>query len=329
MWSIYYFMNLFKKITLLLSFTMLLSNCSLFPIKPAGSSDSQTSSGLVANPENTAAENINSNRVEPAKPHNEKRKITLVLGGAGIASFATVGLLKRLYEEGIEVESIITTGWPTLFALANGFLKSVHDLEWFAMRLQEKDFYKASIFDPSKGYAAHERLSSLVESNFKQKEINESKVPLVISATNTEGDENDIYDRGEWRTPLLKTMSIPGIFRPYPQTDKREWIQSLQGMDVDEAKKRGGKIIVAVEMYTDYFDFLKSGKKDSSDGVFRQLYLSSLKKSMGKELKEATLIGHIQLHTSPTNFEQKRLAIFLGYKEGARLAKAIRLIEVD
>ena len=151
MWSIYYFMNLFKKITLFLSFTLLLSSCSLFRIKPGGSSDSQPSSALVTNPENTVTENINSNHVEPAKPHIEKRKITLVLGGAGVASFATVGLLKRFYEEGIEVESIITTGWPTLFALANGFLKSVHDLEWFAMRLQEKDFYKASIFDPSKG----------------------------------------------------------------------------------------------------------------------------------------------------------------------------------
>ncbi len=264
--------------------------------------------------------------IEPARPIAERKKITLVLGGAGIASFATVGLLKRFHEEGIEIETLITTGWPTLFALAGGFLKSIHDVEWFAMRLQEKDFYKASIFDPSKGYAGHDKLSALIESNFRQKEIEESKFPLVISSANTEGDASDIYDRGDWRTPLLKTMSVPGIFRPYPQGAQQEWIQSLQGLDVEEAKKRGGKIIVAVEMYDDYFEFLKSGKKDSSDGVFRQLYLSSLKKNIAKELKEANVIGHIQLQASPTSFTQKRLAIFSGYKEGVRLAKLIRNI---
>lgn len=297
-----------------------LTSCSLFRRTAEPAPEKVELSNAVEN-QNSSNPTI---QVEPAKPTGEKKKITLVLGGAGVAAFATVGLLKRLHEEGIEIETLITTGWPTLFALATGFLKSVHDVEWFAMRLQEKDFYKASIFDPSKGYAGHERLSSLVESSFKQKEIEESKVPLVISSANTEGDNSDIYDKGDWRIPLLKTMSVPGIFRPYPQGAQQEWIQSLQGLDVEEAKKRGGKMIVAVEMYGDYFDFLKSGKRDSSDGVFRQLYLTSLKKNIARELKEAQIISHIQIQTPPTTFSQKRLAIFSGYKEGARLAKAIR-----
>lgn len=315
-------MNAFKKIliSLLVSSSLTLTSCSLFhriseptDEKITAAQSDESSSGA---PQVTP--------IEPAKPTGEKKKITLVLGGAGVASFATIGLLKRFHEEGIEIEALITTGWPTLFALANGFLRTIHDVEWFAMRLQEKDFYKASIFDPSKGYAGHERLSTLIESNFKQRDIEESKIPLIISSANTEAEDSNIYDRGDWRAPLLKTMSIPGIFRPYPQGAQQEWIQSLQGIDVDEAKKRGGKIIVAVEMYGDYFDFLKTGKKDSSDVVFRQLYLTSLKKNISRELKDAQIVGHIQLQSSPTNFSQKRLAIFSGYKEGARLAKAIR-----
>lgn len=315
-------MNVLKPLILgfLLVSTLNLTSCTLFRRSNGNADEPIELSAQIETP----TVNVPATPIEPPKPSNEKKKITLVLGGAGVAAFATVGLLKRLHEEGIEIETLVTTGWPTLFALAGGFLKSVHDVEWFAMRLQEKDFYKASIFDPSKGYAGHERLSSLIESNFKQKEIEESKFPLVISSANTEGESSDIYDRGDWRGPLLKTMSVPGIFRPYPQGAKQEWIQSLQGIDVEEAKKRGGKIIVAVEMYGDYFDYLRAGKKDSSDGVFRQLYLSSLKKNMSRELKEAQIVSHIQLQSPPTSFSQKRLAIFSGYKEGARLAKVIR-----
>jgi NTE family protein len=246
-------------------------------------------------------------------------RVGLVLGGAGVASFATVGILKRFQEEGIAVEFIVTTGWPTLFALGRGFLKSVHDLEWFAMRLNEKDFYKAS-----DGYAAQDNLSALVESNFKQKELGDAKIPVVISAANTEFGDADIYDQGDWRAPVLKTMSVPGIYRPYPQDKDKEWISSLQGMDVGEAVRRGSKIIVAVEMYDDYFAHLKGGKKDSSDRVFRQLYLTQLRKSISREMKDAHVTGKIRLGNSPTDFNAKRLAIFAGYKEGARLVKQIR-----
>ena len=81
---------------------------------------------------------------------------------------------------------------------------------------------------------------------------------------------------------------------------------------------------MAIEMYGDYFEFLKTSKKNSGDGVFRQLYLSALKRNLEKELKEASVISHIALKTTPVNFTQKRLAMVTGYKEGARLAKVIR-----
>lgn len=263
--------------------------------------------------------------VEPPKPPSgDAVHVGLVLGGAGVASFATVGILKRFHEEGIVVDYIVTTGWPTLFSLAYSYMKSVHDMEWFAMRLNEKDFYKAGIFSPETGYASHEKLSSLVETAFQQRGLEDGKVPVVVSATNTEPGDPEISDKGDWRIPLLKTMSVPGIYRPYPSGNTTEWITSLQGIDVEEGMKRGAKTVVAVEMYDDYFHFLKTGKKDSSDQVFRKLYLNQLRKTIAKELSLATLTGRIALGGSPTDFSQKRAAVFAGYKEGARLARQIR-----
>lgn len=318
----------FRLVVLALSL-LAISSCSMF--RPHGPKTEPTSPTQTATQtsEAPATESIIPPKVEPPKPGSERRKITLVLGGAGVSTFATVGLLKRFHEEGIEIDSIVTTGWPTLFALAGGFLKSIHDVEWFAMRLNEKDFRKISSLDPGRVSGDQEKLSNLIENTFKQTELNDSKFPIVISSANTEGDESDVYDRGDWRIPLLKTMSVPGIFRPYPQGVERSWLQSLRGVDVTVAKYRGAQIIVAVEMYKDYFDFLYNEQKDSSDGFFRQTYLTTLKNSISRELNEATVTGHIHLQTSPTNFSQKRKAILQGYREGARLAKAIRALNIN
>ena len=266
----------------------------------------------------------------PAEPQKaaavERARIGLVLGGAGVASFATVGLLKRFQQEGIKVDFIVANGWPAIFPLGYGFLKSVHDLEWFAMRLQEKDFYVAGLFDVSREYASHDKLSALIGNAFTQQSLDESKVPVIISAANTEPGDPEVYEKGDWRTPLLKTMSVPGIYRPYPQGTNTQWISSLQGIDVSEASHREADIIIGVAMYDDYFTFLKQGGKKSngSDQLFRQLYLTQLKNTIGRELKLAQITGRIDLNKTPNDFTAKRMAVQVGYREGARIAKEIR-----
>lgn len=308
-----------KHLIVTLFFTFALVSCSLF--QRSNFPAEQTSS---SNPEVDSTSS--SPPIEMPKPRGDRKRVTLVLGGAGVASFATVGILKRLQEESIDVELIVTTGWPTLFALARGFMGSIHDVEWFAMRLNEKDFTKLSDFDVSQKDAEKESVSKLIQRNFKDKEISDSKIPILVSTKNTQGEQSEVYDRGEWKTPLLRTMSVPGIFRKFPKSAD-SWLTTVQGLDISEAQKRGGKIIVTVEMYQDYLVFLKTGKKDFTEGSTRKLYLKSLEQNLANELKHSEINGHIELNSSPINFSQKRMAILAGYREGARLAKAIRKIQ--
>ena len=255
-------------------------------------------------------------------PHTE-RKVALVLGGAGVASFATVGLLKALQQERVKIDLIVTTGWPTLFVLGKAFLSTIHELEWFATRLNEKDFFKVALFDSEKGFASHERLGTLIESTFHGKEIQDSRVPVVISAANIEYGEPEVFDRGQWKEPLLKAMSVPGLFRPYPAEADRQFISSLHGLDVDEARRRGAEIVVAVYMYDDYLRSLASGKK-SADALFRKLYRAQLRVNLGAQLRHADIYGGIELFKSPTDFSAKRRALLAGYEEGLRIAKGLR-----
>lgn len=308
-----------KHLITTLFFTLALVSCSLFQRSHSPEEEVSNSTPAVDSPSSSSA-------VETAKPRGDRKRITLVLGGAGVASFATVGILKRLQEESIDVELLVTSGWPTLFALARGFMGSIHDVEWFAMRLNEKDFAKLGDFDVSQKDAENESVSKLIQRNFKDKEIRDSKIPILVSTRNSLGAESEVYDRGEWKTPLLRTMSVPGIFRKFPKSNE-PWLATIQGLDISEAQKRGGKIIVTVEMYQDYLAFLKTGKKDFTEGSPRKLYLKSLEQNLANELKRSEINGHIELNSSPLNFSQKRLAILAGYREGARLAKAIRKIQ--
>lgn len=267
---------------------------------------------------------------EPLTKPLEKPKVTLVVGGAGVASFATVGLLKRLREENVDVDTIVATGWPALFALGYGFSRSIHDLEWFAMRIQEKDFFKTSFWDLRRNEANQEQLEQFLAKAFPQQTLEESTTPVVIAATNVENAQPQAYDRGDWREPVLKTMAVPGLFRPYPQQDNgREFIASLRGLDVDEALRRGAQVVVAVEMYDDY---LKELGKDlgrgqaGGDKTFRQLYLTQLRSSLKKELALANVSGGIRLGKPPMDLNAKRTAIQAGYNEGKRLARLIKAL---
>jgi hypothetical protein len=256
---------------------------------------------------------------QEAQKRTEPVGVALVLGGAGVASFATVGLLKRFHEEGIRVNFIVATGWPALFALGKGFMKSVHDLEWFAMRLQERDFQTLSRYEPSSD--ASPQVTGLVENSFHSKDLAEARTPVILSATNTDLGDPEVFDRGDWQLPLAKTMSIPGLYRDYPEKGFLAKISALQGLDAEEARRREGKVVVSVQMYEDYFNF---AKKEVGDKGIRKAYITQIRKSLGREAVPGGVIGKIVLGKDPLDYTQKRAAIFAGYKEGARLAKLVR-----
>lgn len=253
----------------------------------------------------------------------EKVHVALALGGAGVASFATVGLIKRLHEEGVIIDYIVATGWPALFALGYGFKDSIHNFEFFAMKIGQKDFYKTGLFDLGNDAAKQDQLSETIDREFRQREFSDSKLPVVISALNTDLAQPERFDRGEWKDALLKTMSVPGIFRPYPKNDV-EWASSLSGIDVDEALRRGAKHVIAVEMYGDYFKQLSDNRKDAGDKAFRKIYLGQLKASLKREMKLTPFAADIVLNRPPNDFSAKRAAIQAGYREAARLLRQLR-----
>jgi NTE family protein len=240
------------------------------------------------------------------KAERKRPGITLVLGGAGVASFATVGLLKRLQKERVQIDGVIASGWPALFALGFGYLKSVHDLEWFSMRLKSEDFKKSGRKPPKDNL----EVSGLIESFFKNKNLEDSKIPLLIVAANSEEEKLGVYDSGSWKTAFLKTVSFPGLYRKIGNNPLMPSSYRLEVLGVEEARKRQASMIIAVEMYSDALDFIP---KDAFSG--------SVKKSLKEEFSKADLHYSVKLNRNPLDFSQKRSAILSGQKVAQEIIK--------
>ncbi len=260
-------------------------------------------------------------QTEPLHPGTPR--IALVVGGAGVASYATVGLLKRFHEEGIRFDMIVATGWPALFAIGFGFMKSVHDLEWFAMRLQDKDFESISSLSPGTDPGLYEKVSPLIRDTFRQRDLSETRLPIYLMTGNTEHGEVGAYDRGSWKVPLLETMSIPGLYRSFG--DEPDPYRQTEAISVDEATRRHADVIVAVSMYADYIDFVLFGGAGKEGVDSQKAYGRAVQNSVNEQLRTATFSGRVAIGSkTPTSLGSKRAALLAGYREGTRLAREVR-----
>lgn len=241
------------------------------------------------------------------------KKVVLVFGGAGVASFATVGILKEFVRQEIPIERIVTTGWPTLFALGFANFKSVHDLEWFASKLDKSDFFGNKLFNFNKGFSSHESLEALMEKSFSAgRRFSDLRIPLTIVTTDISEGKTKLFASGEWKAPALGAFSVPGLFRPFSDGASHQWISSPFGVDVDPVANREDKIIVAVEMYTDYLGSLEKNGPQDRESLFQKLYVENQRAQLREQLDKAHIQGSIALYRSPTQFNSVRQAILKG-----------------
>lgn len=252
----------------------------------------------------------------------ELPKVTLVLGGVGVSSFATVGLLKRFEQEGVEIQKIVATGWPALFTLGYGFLKSVHDLEWQAMRLSGTEFFDRGFFSFNKDFSDLEAISEWTNSKFAKRDLREAKIPVVLTSTQLGRSSATVFSSGDWKGPLLGAMATPGIYRPYRGTG-RYWVTSIEGVDVKSAVAKGSTVI-AVDMYQDYLRFQDKKTVEGSGDVFRKIFLADLRNRIQDNLNKAPISARIELNRDPGDFKAKRQAILAGYREATRLIQELR-----
>ena len=143
----------------------------------------------------------------------EKHKTGIVLSGGGARGFAHIGVLKALNENGIfpEIISAVSAGSivGSLYADGNSPDK-IFDM------MGELDIYKfLRFYRPKLGMLKAEGLRKKLAENLKVSNIEELKIPLIISATNFTKAQTEYFNNGSIIDAVMASSAIPILLKPF------------------------------------------------------------------------------------------------------------------
>lgn len=176
-----------------------------------------------------------------------KKKTGLALGGGSTLGAAHIGVLKTLKEEGIEIDCISGTSVGALVASLYAFGKSYEEIEKISMEMKWPSITKLS---PSKyGLLSNEKLGEIIIKHIGNVNIQDSKIPLRIVASDIEKGEKVILKKGNLAKAVRASSCIPGIFTPI-KIDNRILVDGgvFENVPISPLKKMKVKKIIAVNL---------------------------------------------------------------------------------
>lgn len=169
----------------------------------------------------------------------KKDKYILVISGGGVRWFYALGILKALEElwmrdkidaiYGVSAGSIVWSYWAAWYNAQEifDFLINTKVLSW-----------KTFNFKMGKSLLSHDFLKDRFTQDLP-KTFGELKKKMYIGAVDTRKAQFQVFDNGDLITPILASMSIPGVF---PPVDYKEFSLVdggvLNNFPVDLAKER-------------------------------------------------------------------------------------------
>jgi NTE family protein len=209
----------------------------------------------------------------------KKTKIALILGGGGARGLAHIGVLKALEENGIAIDMVIGTSMGAMVGAVYAQNPDAKELEKkFVSFLKSERFQSIGInrFDKEQSepdnlleqitkkikrrviinLAAHrqslfkgERLMVAINQLINEGLIQDAKLPFACSALDLSKLEEVIFDRGDIRTAVSASSSIPGFLPPVEIDDELYVDGSIcTNFPWVYTRNHGADIIIAVDV---------------------------------------------------------------------------------
>ncbi len=143
----------------------------------------------------------------------EKHKTGIVLSGGGARGFAHIGVLKALNENGIfpEIISAVSAGSIVGCLYADG-----HTPDQIYSMMGELDIYKFLRFHrPKFGMLKADGLRKRLDENLSVSNLEELKIPLIISATNFTKAQTEYFKSGSIINAVMASSAIPILLKPF------------------------------------------------------------------------------------------------------------------
>ncbi len=180
------------------------------------------------------------------KKESPKIKIGLALGSGGAKGFATLGVIKRLEEEGFEFDLYAGTSIGSIIGafLANGY--SSTDVNELLLRINARDIINGFPISMDMG-----GLQELINENMGDLGFDELKKPFKAVATDHETGEAKVFGDGDLALALCASASIPPFFRPVT-IDGRLYVDGAYSNSIpaDVVREMGADYVIGIDLST-------------------------------------------------------------------------------
>ncbi|MCE9597013.1 MAG: patatin-like phospholipase family protein [Spirochaetia bacterium] len=138
----------------------------------------------------------------------------LCLGGGGARSFAHIGVLEVLEENGIEFDAVAGTSMGAVIGAAYCTGIRAEDIEYQVRRLLPT---ASSILDrrlPLVSFFSGNKLNRVLLRFFGNTRFEDLKLPFFCNSADLNSGRNIVFDKGYLATALRASVSLPGVFPP-------------------------------------------------------------------------------------------------------------------
>jgi len=194
-----------------------------------------------------------------------KKRVALVIGSGAIKCAASIGMFQVLEEANIEVDLVVGCSGGAIYGVGKAFgfeldeIKELSDATWTKDLMQG---YMMNLKASKDGTLAFNERSGMVDDSFlndklrsvcRGKNFADSKIPIVVVATDMMSGEPVEFSRGDIFDAVRASLAIPMIFPPW-EVDGSLFVDGAASnpLPIDIAIQHGADIVLAMGFNADY-----------------------------------------------------------------------------
>ena len=211
---------------------------------------------------------------------NSMKKVGLTLGGGGARCFAHLGVIEVLQKNNIPINCLVGSSMGSIISalIANGVLIEDIKKEFFK-RIRRLNWLKPKF--SKNGFISQANIKKILECLLPQQNIEDTKIPLYIVATELKTAKLHIFEEGNIIDAVCASSAFPGIYPPVTIGDNI-FVDGgvLNNVPADICRKKIGKnnIVISCALEGSFYDpSLSNYTSNSFSVVWRSIYIPLIK----------------------------------------------------
>ena len=187
---------------------------------------------------------------ERRDPYTHKARVALALGGGAARGFAHIGVIQVLEENGIHPDMVVGTSAGSLVAALYAAGRDGKELEKVAETMDESALTDYTMpFFSGPGLVRGDALARYVRSETGGRNIDQTKIPLGIVATDVSTGQPIVFRHGDLGTAVRASSAVPGVFFPV-EIGRHTYVDGglSEPVPVRAARGMGADVVIAVDI---------------------------------------------------------------------------------